>query len=367
MPDKFEIFDVHYLLKILREGETYKIKLLGSTQFNANEGRVVQTDLSDVSEWIKDEFGDSSLNHLIQLSENGDSKSWEITGNQQKLICVASRLKDERLIFSVYPESFLKDLSDQEAAKTPDAGKSKDEKNVSLKKKAANHARKQRSAEQELNDFTYSVSHDLRAPLRRLDGFSEALLSGKYTDKLDEKGIHYLKRIRKAAIDMGILIDNLLKLSRISRKETEAEEIDISTMVEEIIKELYDNDEGSKIDFYVEDDIIVEGDRGLVKVMIQNLLENAVKYSSKNKTPKIKVKASQKGDKRVISVQDNGVGFDSRHSNKLFRAFQRLHSDFEFEGHGIGLATVKRIVNLHGGEVWAEGKEGEGATFSFYL
>lgn len=367
MLDEFEISDVHYLIKILREEETYKIKLLGSTQFNANGDKVGQAGMNDVSEWIKDEFGDNSLNHLIQISEHGDSKTWEVTGYQKKLICVASRVKDERLIFSVYPESFLNDLSDQEAVRNPDASKSKEEKNVSLKKKAANHARKQRSAEEELNDFTYSVSHDLRAPLRRLDGFSEALLSEKYTAKLDEKGVHYLKRIRKAANDMGILIDDLLKLSRISRKEIEVEEIDISTMVRESIRELYDNDERSKIDFHIEDDIIVEGDRGLVKVMIQNILENAVKYSSKNKTPKIKVKASQKADKRIISVQDNGVGFDSKHSNKLFRAFQRLHSDFEFEGNGIGLATVKRIVHLHGGEIWAEGKEGEGATFSFYL
>lgn len=355
------ISEVHYLLKLLRGEREYCLELLGSTE-DSNNRLVGNNNEKDISPKIEDLYGIRSLEYLKQISKSDGSKVWDFVGENGRSICVASKIHDDRLIFSVYPESFLNRMSSNETA-----NKINDKTKKRLKDKADEHARKFNSAEQELNDFTYSVSHDLRAPLRRLDGFSEALLSEEYISKLDEKGVHYLKRIRKAANDMGSLIDDLLKLSRISRKEIEVEEIDISAMLRESINELYDNDTLSKITFSIGDEITAYGDRGLVKVMLQNLLENAVKYSSKEKNPEIRVCVSRKEGKNIISVQDNGVGFDSKHSEKLFRAFQRLHSDFEFEGNGIGLATVKRIVSLHGGEIWAEGEEGEGAVFSFYL
>lgn len=222
------------------------------------------------------------------------------------------------------------------------------------------------SAVEELDAFTYSVAHDLRAPLRRLDGFSQELLND-YSGQLDKTGKHYLSRIRVAAQKMGSLIDDLLKLSKISKKNLEKENFDIGPLVVELIEELREGNPEREVELHVERDLEIYADRGLFRPMMQNLLSNAWKFSADQKPAHIEVGSTVLNRQKTYYVKDDGVGFEMKYADKLFRAFQRLHSERQFEGTGIGLATVQRIINRHGGKIWAESEPGEGTTFYFYL
>lgn len=222
------------------------------------------------------------------------------------------------------------------------------------------------SANKELETFAYSVSHDLRSPLRSISGFSEALVSN-YSDELSEKAQDYLSRVHKAAQKMGVLIDDILKLSRITRKGIQKTEINISELAKELIELTTTEDEKAVFDFEVEEGLNMIADKGMVKVILLNLLSNAIKFSKSTAVPKIKVGKSNKDGKPFIYVKDNGIGLDMKYADKIFGAFQRLHADSEFEGTGIGLATVKRIVNKHGGEIYLESVLGEGTTVYFNL
>lgn len=236
-----------------------------------------------------------------------------------------------------------------------------------LASQAAVNKAQYESASQELDDFVYSVSHDLRAPLRRIDGFSQELLN-EYADKLDETGAHYLKRIRQGAQDMGQLIDDLLKLSRISRRNVEKEEIDLGEIAKSVFDELMELEPERWVGFEVDDTLgKIEADKGLIKAMLGNLISNALKFTSNNKSAEINIGSKLIDGDKVFYISDNGVGFDPAYSHKLFKVFSRLHSQYQFSGTGIGLATVKRITKLHGGTVWAESPEGAGATFYFKL
>jgi PAS domain S-box-containing protein len=219
------------------------------------------------------------------------------------------------------------------------------------------------ASNRELEAFSYSVSHDLRAPLRAIDGFSLTLLED-YGDRLDETAHDYLKRVRNGAQRMGQLIDDLLQLSRVNRGELNLQAIDMSKLADEVVSELRAGEPTRKLEWYLDPDLIIQGDLTLVRVMLDNLLGNAWKFSSSE--PISKISFGRKADMpTVYYVQDNGVGFDMRYVDKLFGAFQRLHQESEFPGTGIGLATVQRIVNRHGGRVWAEAQENQGATFYF--
>ena len=222
-------------------------------------------------------------------------------------------------------------------------------------------------ANRELEAFSYSVSHDLRAPLRSIDGFSRILLED-YADKLDEEGEDYLGRVRDASKHMDTLIEDLLDLSRVSRGPLRREVIDLSAMARDIIQKLEGSQPGRKVRFVADEGVVAFGDASLLAVALENLLGNAWKFTQKEKEATIEFGAvSQDGGGVAYYVRDDGAGFDPRYADKLFGAFQRLHSPEEFEGTGIGLATVARIVHRHGGRVWAEGAEGEGATFFFTL
>lgn len=222
------------------------------------------------------------------------------------------------------------------------------------------------AANKELNDFIYSVSHDLRAPLRRIDGFSQELIN-EYMDQLDETGAHYLKRVRQGAQDMGNLIDDLLKLSRISRREVEIETVDISKLAKSVYDELLELEKGREINISIEENLFTEADEGLLKVVLMNLFSNALKFTSKQNQTVIEFGSVTKEGEEFFFIRDNGVGFDPAYSDKLFKAFDRLHSQKDFKGSGIGLATVKRIVNLHSGKIFAESTPNKGATFYFNL
>jgi DNA-binding response OmpR family regulator len=219
----------------------------------------------------------------------------------------------------------------------------------------------------ELEAFSYSVSHDLRTPLRGIDGFSHALLAD-YGDVLDDRGKDYLNRVRKAAQRMGELIDDMLALARVSRAEINAERVDLGAIARGIAEDLAAKDPERACELVVADPLIAVGDRRLLRVLLENLLGNAWKFTAKAPAARIEIGSRPDGaGDTVYFVRDNGAGFNMDYAAKLFRPFQRLHAEADFPGTGIGLATVHRIIERHGGRVWAEGAVGEGATISFTL
>jgi PAS domain S-box-containing protein len=222
------------------------------------------------------------------------------------------------------------------------------------------------TANRELEAFSYSVSHDLRSPLRALNGFSDALLED-YRDALDEDGKDMLDRIAAAASKMSDLIDDLLKLSRLSRTELVLEAVNLSAVAESIAEEARQKEPEREINIDVEPDLYVDADARLVRVALANLLGNAVKFTRGKKDACVCVGKEVSGEREEYYVRDNGAGFDSQYAGKLFRPFQRLHSAQEFEGTGIGLATVQRVVQKHGGVIRAVGEPGAGAAFYFTL
>jgi len=221
------------------------------------------------------------------------------------------------------------------------------------------------AANRELEAFCYSVSHDLRSPLRSMDGFSQALIED-YGSKLDEVGQDYLGRVRSATQRMGRLIDDLLNLSRVSRTELRREQVNLSAIANQIAEELSRNSERD-VKWEIEPEVMVQGDPSLLRIVLENLLGNSWKYTSRKPSAQIQFGISQKDADRVIFIRDDGAGFDMTFADKLFKPFNRLHGATEFEGTGIGLATVQRILHRHNGRVWAEGKVGEGAAFYFIL
>ncbi|MBK9373099.1 MAG: PAS domain S-box protein [Holophagales bacterium] len=222
------------------------------------------------------------------------------------------------------------------------------------------------AANRELESFSYSVSHDLRAPLRALDGFSAALLD-EYPDRLDEKGHHYLGRIRAAARKMASLIDGLLNLSRLKRLELSLVPVDVSRLATSVAADLLALEPGRAVQVVVAEGMRTEGDPRLLHVVLENLIGNALKFTSKRSGAVIEVGCAEADGQKAYFVKDNGVGFDMAQAAKLFEPFQRLHGVDDFPGTGIGLATVQRIVARHGGRIWPEASPGAGATFFFTL
>lgn len=238
--------------------------------------------------------------------------------------------------------------------------------NAELEQRVRDRTTQLETANKELEAFAYSVSHDLRAPLRAVDGFSQALIED-YAVLLDDAGRNYLRRIRSGAQHMGTLIDDMLRLSRIMRMPLQPTEVDLTQLARIIASDLQHSQPERNVSVHIADGLRCHGDPGLLRIVLENLLGNAWKYTSKNAAAHISFEAEQRGGETVYYVRDDGVGFDMKFADKLFGAFQRLHRRDEFEGTGIGLATVARIVHRHGGRVWAEAKLGHGANFYFAL
>jgi len=237
---------------------------------------------------------------------------------------------------------------------------------VELETRVVERTRQLEVANKELEAFSYSVSHDLRAPLRAMEGFSQILLR-KYGDQLDETGKDYLERVVAANRHMADLIGDLLQLSRVARSDLHRGTVDLSEMARAVAGEARKNDPAHGYPVEIRDGLAVQGDARLLRVVLTNLLSNAWKFSAKRPDPQVEFGAKTIRGEQVFYVRDNGAGFDIRYADKLFTAFQRLHSVQEFEGTGVGLATVQRIIHRHGGRVWAEGEVGKGATFYFTL
>ncbi len=237
---------------------------------------------------------------------------------------------------------------------------------VELEQRIQERTAELNTTNKELEAFSYSVSHDLRAPLRAIDGFGQALLED-YGDKLDSLGQDHLRRVRLAAQRMSALIDDLLNLSRVTRSEMHREKLDLSALVRSVAEELQRGAPSRKMEFIMTEGLMVDGDSRLLRVAIENLLGNAWKYTSGHNRARIEFGRDQTNGRSTYFVRDDGAGFDPRFSDRLFGAFQRLHVMTEFPGTGIGLATVQRIIHRHGGEIWAEGAVEKGATFYFTL
>jgi two-component system, sensor histidine kinase and response regulator len=222
------------------------------------------------------------------------------------------------------------------------------------------------AANKELEAFSYSVSHDLQAPLRSIDGFSKALAED-CADRLNDSGVDYIKRIHGAVERMTQLIDDLLGLARVSRGELRRSTVELGELIRGCAEELDRRDPSRSVEWSIADGLAANGDPRLLKIVLENLLGNARKFTGARARARIEVGSTQRGTERVYFVRDNGAGFDMRYADKLFAPFQRLHSAAEFEGTGVGLATVQRIVHRHGGRIWAESELDKGATFFFTL
>lgn len=238
--------------------------------------------------------------------------------------------------------------------------------NVQLEQRVAERTAQLEATNKEMEAFSYSVSHDLRAPLRSIDGFSQALLED-YADKLDALGQNYLQRVRAATQRMAQLIDDLLNLSRLTRSEMRYEKVDLSALVEAIATELHKTQPERQVEFVIAPGLVANGDAHLLRIVLENLLGNAWKFTGKHQKARIEFGLLLQDNTDVYFVRDDGTGFDMAYVEKLFGAFQRLHAMTEFEGTGIGLATVQRIIHRHGGRVWAESAVEQGATFYFTL
>ncbi len=238
--------------------------------------------------------------------------------------------------------------------------------NQELETRVINRTQQLSAINRELESFAYSVSHDLRAPLRAIDGFSQALLED-YRDKLDDEGRDYLHRVRDASQRMGKLIDAMLQLSRLTRRDLHREAVNLSEMASHITRELCQANPERQVDFLIQSGVIAHADPTLIRVVLDNLLGNAWKYTSRHDHARIEFGQTLQDGREVYFVRDDGAGFDPAYSERLFGAFQRLHHQHEFEGMGIGLATVMRIIARHGGSIWADSAVEKGATFWFTL
>jgi PAS domain S-box-containing protein len=239
--------------------------------------------------------------------------------------------------------------------------------NAELEDRVVQRTKQLEAANKELEAFSYSVSHDLRAPLRSIDGFSQILLE-EYSERLDDQGKDYLQRTRVAAQRMAQLIDDLLNLSRMTRSEMHRERVDLSAMAEMVTTELHKSQPEHLVECVITPGLMAYGDAHLLRVVLENLFSNAWKFTSKHSRARIEFGSIRQPDgKPAYFVRDDGAGFDMAYADKLFGAFQRLHGMAEFPGTGIGLATVQRIIHRHGGRVWAVGALEQGATFYFTL
>jgi PAS domain S-box-containing protein len=299
--------------------------------------------------------------HIARVAREG-SDLFESIHRRKDGTCFPVEISITHIAEQSRTVAYVRDISERKAHETQ-----RRRMNEELEERVKERTLQLEAANKEMESFSYSVSHDLRAPLRSIDGFSQVLLED-YQDQVDESGKHYLSRIRLGAQRMGHLIDDLLKLSKTSRSELTLSECDLSGLSSRVAGNLADLNPERKVEVSIKPGMVVQADQHLMQVVLENLLGNAWKFTAKRKDPSIEVgeTASPRGD-RTFFIRDNGAGFDMAFADKLFNPFQRLHAVTEFDGTGIGLAIVQRIIHRHGGRIWAEASPGEGATFFFAL
>jgi signal transduction histidine kinase len=293
-----------------------------------------------------EEFQHSFLNILDDFSE----EKTQLEGTQRAVLNILEDFEGEKANVELANEQLETEIKERKRAEEEIQRTNRD----------------LRAANKELEAFSYSVSHDLRTPLRSIDGFSQALLED-YADKLDATAQDHLQRVRRAAQRMAALIDDMLNLSRVTRCELHRETLDLSAIANLIATDLQEAEPGRQVEFVIESGLSAEGDPQLLRAAMENLLRNSWKYTSGHPTARIEFGRSEENGKHSFFVRDDGAGFDPRYADRLFGAFQRLHTAKEFPGTGVGLATVQRIIHRHGGEIWAVGAVEKGATFYLTL
>ena len=313
----------------------------------------------DLGTWVSQE---NRERHIARLKAHGEDLEFEALLRRKDGSIFMGLLSSSLMEIGgrQYNLSIIRDISERMEAELRILRM-----NEELEKRVIERTAQLEATNKEMEAFSYSVSHDLRAPLRSIDGFSRALLEDCH-DRLDEDGKHYLSRIHLGAQRMSNLIDDLLKLSKTNRSELTVADCDLSRLCQRVAGNLADLNPGRRVEVSIQPGMLVQGDRHLMQVVLENLLGNAWKYTSKCREPRVEVgeTGSSRGE-RTFFIRDNGAGFDMAHAGKLFSAFQRLHPETEFEGTGIGLAIVKRIIERHGGRIWAEAEPGKGAAFFF--
>jgi signal transduction histidine kinase len=298
------------------------------------------------------------LDLLLSTYETAVMKNFELKAVQEKLKALNEQLerKVEERTAALVAEIEERTRAEEEVKRL----------NVELEQRVAARTAELEAANKELESFAYTVSHDLRAPLRSIDAFSRAIEEEK-AGILDESGKDYLRRVRASASQMSQLIEALLRLSRITRGELNRATVDLSVLVKSIADELKKAEPGRGVEFVIADGLIAEGDPTMLRAVVDNLLRNAWKFTGNRAMAKIEFGSSRRDGKTVFFVRDDGAGFEMNYASRMFMPFQRLHQAAEFPGIGIGLATVQRIIHRHGGAIWAEGETGKGAVFYFTL
>jgi len=317
----------------------------------------------------------SSLEHgqraMLNILEDFDAEKAGMAGALRAVLNILDDFSEEKSRLEETQRAVMNILDDFETEKNKvDLANQQLEKEIDERKRVENQVKGMNTellaANKELESFSYSVSHDLRAPLRGIDGFSLALLED-YADKLDEDGRDYLHRVRAATQRMGILIDDLLSLSRVTRSEMRLEKTDLGAIARSVAVELQKTQPERRAEFRIEEGLEVFADSHLIRITLENLLGNAWKFTSKRESACIEFGRTHRDGRPAYYVRDDGAGFDPAYADRLFGAFQRLHDKNDFPGTGVGLATVQRIIHRHGGRIWAESAVERGATFYFTL
>jgi PAS domain S-box-containing protein len=342
------------------------------TYMNAEFTRLfgwVKEEINSIEEWFKNSFPDQKYREIVMsqffdnvsgLSQNGSTPAT----SEIHITTKSGILRIVEIRGCLVYQGFLYIFSD--LTERMKAAEAVEELNRELELKVQKRTDELNIAIQELEAFAYSVSHDLRAPLRGIHGFVSALCEDK-ADQLDTEGLHFLERIKDSTMRMAQLIDDLLSLSKISRQTLIKQNIDLNIIVENIVEQLKSENPSRKVLVELEKGMKVFGDEKLIEIMMTNLISNAWKYTEKVEIPRISVGRTEKNNLECFYIKDNGAGFNMKYYDKLFTPFQRLHNPNEFQGSGIGLATVYRVVKKHTGEIWAESKPDEGATFYVHL
>ena len=308
----------------------------------------------------RDRFLDLILKQGLIL---GEEFQFYRKDRQQIWVSINARLVRDEAGAPQFIEGFITDITERKRAEEEIR-----KLNEELEQRVLDRTAQLKASNKELEAFAYSISHDLRAPLRHIDGFLE-LLQQKTTARLDEQDRHYMANVSEAARRMGMLVDDLLSFSRMGRNEMSKMQVDLAELVQDVIQELGPEAEGRDVQWKISPLPWVTGDRAMLRIVLVNLLSNALKFTRSRSQAEIEIgrMPGQETEETIVFVRDNGVGFDMTYADKLFGVFQRLHRAEEFEGTGIGLANVHRIIARHGGRTWAEGKVGQGATFYFSL